>query len=271
MADSRDSHDDERPRAVSGAAEWLRRLNSSPALIGFARSSRRRLPGDSDFGDPLSTAGSEPSQLVGRRIGEVNRDRPSALREVGLSALQVFQSFSEAQGRGRGDRDLAILFTDLVGFSSWSLEVGDTLTLDLLREVGLVLEPAVSAHGGEVVKRLGDGLMAVFAEPRDAVDAALEAGRGLAAVDVGGHRPQMRAGVHFGRPRKLGGDYYGADVNIAARVAEGASGDEVLVSGAIAQRLGDGYELKRKRRFRAKGAPRDLEVYSLGEAVRAGD
>ena len=42
-----------------------------------------------------------------------------------MGALQVWQSLSEAQGRGQGDREVAILFTDLVGFSDWVLEAGD--------------------------------------------------------------------------------------------------------------------------------------------------
>ena len=42
-----------------------------------------------------------------------------------MGALQVWQSLSEAQGRGHGDRDVAILFTDLVDFSDWVLEAGD--------------------------------------------------------------------------------------------------------------------------------------------------
>ncbi len=58
------------------------------------------------------------------------------MREVGLSALQVWQALSESQGRGRGERELAILFTDLVDFSAWALEAGDTMAVDLLRQVG---------------------------------------------------------------------------------------------------------------------------------------
>ena len=80
----------------------------------------------------------------------------------------------------------------------------------------------------------------------------------------------MRAGVHVGRPRRLGGDYLGIDVNIAARVAAAASADEVLVSGPACERLDDGaFELRRRRRFRAKGAPKELEVYSVERPVKS--
>ena len=153
------------------------------------------------------------------------------MREVGLTALQVWQALSESQGRGRGEREVTILFTDLVDFSAWALEAGDTMAVDLLRRVGQAVEPPIEDRGGRIVKRLGDGLMAVFDEPSDAVHAALEAVAGLEAVEVGGHRPQLRAGLHVGRPRKLGGDYLGVDVNIAARIADAAGPGEVLVSG----------------------------------------
>ena len=69
------------------------------------------------------------------------------MREVGLSALQVWQALSEAQGRGRGDREVTILFTDLVDFSAWALEAGDTMAVDLLRQVAHVVEPADRGPG----------------------------------------------------------------------------------------------------------------------------
>ena len=92
-------------------------------------------------------------------------ERPSALRELGMGALQVWQGLSEAQGRGHGDREVAILFTDLVDFSDWVLEAGDERAVELVREVAKAVEGAVRARGGRVVKRLGDGVMAVFDDP----------------------------------------------------------------------------------------------------------
>ena len=135
--------------------------------------------------------------------------------------------------------------------------------MQLLRDVGEAVEPAISAHGGRIVKRLGDGLMAVFDEPSSAIDAAHAAVRALEGVEVAGHRPRLRAGVHAGRPRRLGGDYFGVDVNIAARVADAAGADQVLVSETIRDRVeGGGVNLRRRWRFSAKGAPKGLKVYS---------
>ena len=159
---------------------------------------------------------------------------------------------------------MAILFTDLVEFSAWALEAGDETRAGPAAQVGDAVEGSVRDRGGKVVKRLGDGLMAAFSDPGDAVHAACRAQAELAAVEVDGYRPELRGGVHVGRPRKMGGDYLGVDVNIAARLAEGASGGEVLVSEVVCEKLdGEEYDVSRKRRFRAKGAPKDLQVYSV--------
>jgi len=243
--------------------ERLKTLDGQPNLIKAAQFLRQRLPGDKQLGDPLSLAGSNPSQLVGQRLGAVASERPSAMRELGLSAFQVWQSVSEAQGRGHGHSEKAILFTDLVEFSDWALEAGDTQSLDLLRKVGLAAEPPITDHEGEIIKRLGDGLMAVFDDPGQGVEAALEAIEAVSELKVSGYTPQMRAGLHVGTPRRLGGDYFGVDVNTAARVAEAASANELLVSDAAKTKLGDeDVSLRRRLRFKAKGAPRDLRVYA---------
>src|SRR4051795_2098777 len=107
------------------ALERVVRTDSSPRFLKLAKWMREQLPGDSELGDALSTAGDEPSLVLARRLSDLGTERPSATREIGLGALQVWQAVSEAQGRGRGQREVAILFTDLVEFSAWALEAGD--------------------------------------------------------------------------------------------------------------------------------------------------
>jgi class 3 adenylate cyclase len=243
------------------------RFDTQPGLIAAARRLRRRLPGDERFGDPLSTAGVAPVQVVARGVSALSPERESLIQELGMAGLQLWQSLSEAAGRGRGEVELALMFTDLVGFSSWALKAGDAATLELLRAVGTAVESAVLAHEGRIVKRLGDGLMATFLTAQSAVDAALDAQDALRAVEVDGYRPRMRAGVHWGRPRKLGGDYLGVDVNIAARVGDAAKADQVLVSdAALAQIDLEGFSTGKRRRLRAEGAPRDTHVVALSRA-----
>jgi adenylate cyclase len=246
---------------ISRVRDAAVRIDSEPTLLAAARRLRRRLPGDEKFGDPLSTAGPTPVQVVARSVSALRPERESVVQELGLAGLQIWQSLSEAAGRGRGELEMAVLFTDLVGFSTWALEAGDAATLELLREVGTAAESSILAHQGRIVKRLGDGLMATFLTAQAAVDAALDAQDALQSVEVDGYRPRMRAGVHWGRPRKLGGDYLGVDVNIAARVGEAAKADQVLVSDTARERISvDGLSVGRRKRLRADGAPRDMHV-----------
>jgi adenylate cyclase len=237
------------------------RLDTQPGLLAAVRRLRQRLPGDERFGDPLSTAEPTAVSVVARGVSAMQPERESVLQELGLTGLQVWQSLSEATGRGRGELELALLFTDLVGFSSWALKAGDAAALSLLREVGLAEETAVVQHGGRIVKRLGDGLMASFLTAQAAVLAALDAQAAVATVEIDGYRPQLRAGVHWGRPRKLGGDLLGVDVNIAARVGDAAKADQVLASDAVLVRLDpEQFEARKRKRLRAPGTPRDLHV-----------
>lgn len=254
-------------RRAKALSERARELDSRPKLLDAAARLRAALPGDDQYGDTLSLAGRRPDQLVGKGLSALQPRRSSVVHELGLTALQLWQAASEAQGRGRGEKDLALLFTDLVGFSSWALEAGDEAAVELLRAVANVTEPAIREHSGRIVKHLGDGWMAVFPTAGGAVEAAFEILRELRDVEVAGHRPQLRAGVHWGRPRAVGGDYLGVDVNITARVADAAKGGEVLVSGyALARLDGVAVESGRSRRLKAAGAPDDLRISSVAPA-----
>jgi adenylate cyclase len=247
---------------VSRLRAAANRLDSSPQLVAAARRLRQRLPGDAEYGDPLSTAGEGASSLVAREIASLRpEERESVLKELGLAGVQLWQSISEAAGRGRGDVEMALVFTDLVEFSSWALEAGDAAALELLRQVGTAVEGPIVEHEGRIVKRLGDGLMATFSEAQAAVDAAFEAQEALEGVEVEGYKPQMRVGVHWGSPRHLGGDFLGVDVNIAARVMDAAQAEQVVVSEPILSRIDTGViQTARSKRLRAEGAPRDLHV-----------
>ena len=212
-----------------------------------------------------SPLGVTPVQVLVRGVSALGLERESVVREFGLAGLQVWPSLSGATGRGRGDVELAILFTDLVEFSSWELEAGDAAALKLLREVDAVIEAAVIAHKGRIVKRLGDGLMATFLTAQGAVDAALEAQDALQHVELDGYQPRMRAGIHWGRPRRVGDDYLGVDVN----VAEAAKAGQVLVSDRALARLDLlGLRTGRRKRLRAHGAPRDLRVATVARNGR---
>jgi class 3 adenylate cyclase len=253
--------------------QWLRTTNHTPGVVAFVRRARRLLPGDPDFGDPLSTAGEGGPRAAARAADRLLGDRDGASREVSLSVLQVWQALTEAVSRRPANPEVTLVFTDLVGFSTWSLEAGDDATLTLLRQVARAVETPLLDAGGHIVKRLGDGIMAVFRHPLVAVRAAFAADEAMKLVEVNGYTPRMRVGIHTGRPQRLASDWLGIDVNIAARVMERATKGGIMVSSATLDLIPQseldelGIDAKRARKppFAQKpaGVPADLAIYRL--------
>ena len=262
-----------RNHALRNLSDWLRTTNTDPGLVAAIRRARRILPGDPEFGDPLSTAGEGGPQAAARAADRLLHEREAATREVGLATLQVWQALAEKVAGKPADAEVSIVFTDLVGFSAWSLKAGDEATLRLLRQVAQVAEPPLLDAGGHIVKRMGDGMMAVFGDPFTAVRATLEALDAVKTVEVEGYTPQMRAGIHTGCPQRIGGDWLGVDVNIAARVMDRAVKGGLIVSETTLREIAPeqldaiGVTVKRARRqvfgARQAGVPPDLTMYRL--------
>jgi adenylate cyclase len=250
------------PNEVRRGLGWL---SSRRSLLQVIRATREVLPGDPSFGDPMSTTGSEPARVLARRAWSAGAGRWGAISELGLAVLQVADWVGgDLRAGGARDSEMAILFTDLVGFSSWALQVGDEDSLEALRQIDAAVTAIVTDHEGEVVKRLGDGAMAVFADAGSALVAAEACIEEVPAVRCDGYEPRIRAGLHYGAPQPIGIDYLGVDVNIAARLCEAAQPDEVLISGAVRSHLHRRKELSRPPRRELDGVPEGLEIYSVG-------
>nr|WP_234880353.1 adenylate/guanylate cyclase domain-containing protein [Mycolicibacterium litorale] len=251
---------------------WLYSANHSPGVVEFLRRARRALPGDPDFGDPLSADGVGGPRAAAR-VADRLLDREAVSREVSLGALQVWQALTERVSGKPANPEVTLVFSDLVGFSSWSLSAGDDATLRLLRRVAQVFEPPLLEAGGRIVKRMGDGSMAVFGDAGTAVRAVLDAMSAVRAVEVDGYTPRMRVGVHTGRPQRIGSDWLGVDVNIAARVMERATRGGLVVSQTTLDGItAEEFEaldvtVKRQRRqvfsLKPDGVPPDLAMYRL--------
>ena len=118
-------------------------------------------------------------------------------------------------------RLVAILVADLVGYSRM-MEADEAGTFETLKERRRhVLDPVVRAHGGRIVKLMGDGVLIEFASAINAVEAAVELQRKMAEanVDIPGPRQiVLRIGINLGDVIGEGSDIYGEGVNIAARL-----------------------------------------------------
>lgn len=252
--------DDAAATPLHRAGELLTQADTSETALKAARLARRLAPAETP-----APRTDRASDRLARIIEDANPERPSAVRELGLATVAMWQGIVE---RRRPAPDSApvpatILFTDLVGFSTWALRAGDDLILELLNAVNEACDRVIRRHGGQVVKTLGDGTMAVFVDAGQAIEAAFECSEAVAAITVDGHRPALRAGLHTGTPMSVGDDFLGVDVNIAARVCDAAGAGEVYASDAALAEVDTGRYVIRRRRFRAKGVPKDTVVYRV--------
>jgi adenylate cyclase len=120
----------------------------------------------------------------------------------------------------------AICFLDITGYTRLTEERGDAAAADVATRLARLVERSSQEHGGRPVKWLGDGVMFYFREPGGAALAALEMVVGVASHGL----PPARVGIHAGPVVFQEGDYFGRTVNIAARVADYARPNEVVVS-----------------------------------------
>ncbi len=125
---------------------------------------------------------------------------------------------------------VTLLFSDIEGSTRLLEVLGDGYG-DVIAEHHRLLREVWRAHRGVEVGTDGDAFFVAFADPHDAVHAALAAQRTLKAHDwPGGLELRVRMGLHTGAPRIREGDYWGVDVHYAARLCSAAHGGQVLLS-----------------------------------------
>lgn len=119
------------------------------------------------------------------------------------------------------------LFADLAGFTALTEAHGDEEAVELAVEFGECVRELLAEHGAEEVKAIGDAVMLRC----DHESAAIELGlRIVEAVRSRQRFPAVRVGMHTGPAIERGGDWFGATVNLAARVCGIAGGNEVLLT-----------------------------------------
>src|SRR6478736_5117934 len=155
---------------------------------------------------------------------------------------------------------VTLLFCDVEGSTALARRLGDDW-LEVLAAQRNLLRGAVAAQGGIELGTEGDGTRAVFVRARDAVVAAAEAQRALAAHNwPPGGSLRVRMGLHTGEPELMAEGYEGLDMHRAARVMAAGHGGQVLLSGSVRETLGE--------RLPAGVAVRELGLYVLADLPR---
>src|SRR3954470_5949609 len=154
---------------------------------------------------------------------------------MGLEALLANRAEIDAELR-KNKSPVTVMFTDLAGSTAFFDKFGDTAGVKWLEEHNTIVFPQVAAHGGTVVKTIGDSVMAHFAVPAKAVQAGAAILRALAAENEKKDpkdRMYVRVALHHGLGYLRGGDDFGDVVNVAARIAKKCLPGQVLTSEAV--------------------------------------
>ena len=142
-----------------------------------------------------------------------------------------------------------LLFADIVDSTSAATQMGDQRWKTLLDGVDSTVGRQIEWHGGRLIKRLGDGYLATFDRPAQAVRAAARICR-----EAKSHGVEFRCGLHTGEIELRGDDIGGIAVHIAARIVAAAGPQEILVSGALPPLVaGSGINFEDKGSHELKG------------------
>jgi predicted ATPase/class 3 adenylate cyclase/Tfp pilus assembly protein PilF len=161
---------------------------------------------------------------------------------------------------------VTFLFTDIEGSTRLLAELGQdrySHALDAHRDV---LRTAFERHGGYEVDCEGDAFFVAFQSATEALAAAAEAQRGLAAhAWPDGHEFKVRMGLHTGEPLLAPPKYVGIDVHRAARVMAAGHGGQVLISQTTRELVGFEFELRDLGDHRLKDLSAPQRLCQLGD------
>jgi adenylate cyclase len=222
--------------------------------------------------EPMMRAGVPNVEIAAEMEGLARQLMPFVVPILSYMHTRLLGQFVEQDVIGHMESDLAassgeqgrlrvaILFADLAGYARLTVERGDEEALGAVERFVEVVEQTLPSDA-RVIKTLGDEVMVVGSDP-----AALASWAVVLQAQTEEDAPPPRIGIHYGDAIYRDGDYYGRDVNQAARVVARAAGGEVLVTRPVVDVAAglDGVRFERIGEVGLKGfdAPTELFIAS---------
>jgi adenylate cyclase len=159
-----------------------------------------------------------------------------------------------------------VLFVDVCDSTRLYENAGDTVAHAAIDDCISLLKQTTVAHGGRVIKTIGDEVMAVFPSPSAAADAAVQMQE---AVDgqppVANSRMGVRIGLHHGPVVGRDGDVFGDTVNTAARLAGIAAKGQIMTSRGTVELMTDAQQASTRRLYsiHVKGKEQEVSLYEI--------
>ncbi|HUP00158.1 MAG TPA: adenylate/guanylate cyclase domain-containing protein [Gemmatimonadota bacterium] len=152
-----------------------------------------------------------------------------------------------------------VLFTDIVGSTERATELGDQGWSEILEEHHGRVRREIHRFGGREIKALGDGFLATFAQPAQAIRCAWSVRETVRELGL-----SIRGGIHTGQVDHRGRDVGGIAIHICARIAAEAEPGEILVSNAVREmETGTGFRFEDRGKHALKGVPGEWRLFGL--------
>ena len=189
--------------------------------------------------------GTDPESSIDTVAASIERERP------------------DLRPQAAPDGTVTLLFADIEDSAPRPAPRGETRWGELLREYHGIVREQLLAHGGYEVKSVGDGVLLAFASAAAGLRCAIGLQEAVAAHNAAAKAPlHVRVGLHTGEAVREAGDFFGTDVNRAARIAGTAQGGEILVSPLLRDLVQERREFRfdRPRTVPLKGFPAPQRV-----------
>lgn len=281
----------------AGSAIAIRSTRPIEALVGLTRRYGKR-----DFEAKVTVRTGDELEELSTSLGEMARSIREGEAEIAKRTLteaqlsrylpaEVARQIADGTrdlGLGGDRREVSVVFADIASFTSFAERSSPEAVVSFLNEVFSILSEVVFRHGGMVDKFMGDCIMAVFGatEADDDPARADHAKRALAAAEdmhrfvesqASDWRKRfdfdVRLGVgvtsgsalvgNLGSEARMEFTAIGDTVNTAARLENLAQAGQTLVSGEVASRVGDDYELRPLGPHPLRGKREPVELYEL--------
>jgi class 3 adenylate cyclase len=190
-------------------------------------------------------------------------DADGTLVALGSGVIHRFDT-SRRIGRQRRESQrvlTTLLFTDIVDSTGHAQRLGDAAWRALLDQHNLATRREVSRCNGIEVSTTGDGFLARFDSPAQAIEAANSVRGAVGALNL-----QIRGGVHSGECEVVGSALTGMAVHIAARIQAAAAPGEILVSSTVkALVVGSTLQFVDRGEQSLKGVPEPWRLYAVAQ------
>lgn len=217
------------------------------------------------------------------KFEEYERDSKSkAMIEAGRSAMQRFiegdeKAFadlprildgftSNKSAKASAQGVVIVMFTDLVGSTKMTQELGDVGAQQVVRTHNAIVRNALAAYHGREVKHTGDGIMAVFSNASNAIASTMVMQQELAKHNgTQGNLPvKVRIGLNAGAAVEEEDDFFGTTVQLSARVCDKADSEQIFITQSVRDLAsGNSFQFRDAGNFEMKGIEKPVPVYEV--------